>query len=79
MSIGMCFEDLFVSRVDRRYMDMSETLMEYEKLEIEVKRLTGFNFEMLKKLFAAGWTLTPPKYESLEGLVELHILSDIGG
>ena len=79
MNIGICFDDLFVSRVDRRYMDIRETLIEYEKLEIEVKQLTGYNFETLKKLFADGWTLVPPKYESLEGLMELHVSSGKGG
>ena len=76
MGIDMCFDNLFIPRFDRRYKTISETLMEYEKLEIEVKQLTGFNFETLKMLFAAGWTLVPPKYESLEGLTTLHVVSD---
>ena len=43
------------------YRDLVDTLIEYEKLEIDVKQLTGFDFKCLRDLFAKGYTLTPPK------------------
>lgn len=52
--------------------DIYQDLMRYEKLEIEVKQLCGFNFECLKELFAMGFTLKPPEYElSLNQIIKL--------
>lgn len=45
----------------RRYLDLTKQLVEYEKLEIEVKQLSGYNFTVLRELFAKGYTLEPPK------------------
>ena len=37
-------------------------LRHYDELETEIGQLTGYNLETLRKLFAAGYTLTPPEY-----------------
>lgn len=42
-------------------VDNAATLREYQQLEADVRYLTGWNFRQLLKLFAAGWTLTPPE------------------
>lgn len=39
---------------------IAQELMEYEKLEIAVKQLTGYDFRCLYELFKMGWTLEPP-------------------
>lgn len=41
--------------------DYSKSYRKYEELEYEIKQLTGKDLACLKALFAAGWTLTPPK------------------
>lgn len=38
-------------------------LQRYEKLEIEIKQLTGFSLEALRDLFAMGYTLRRPEYD----------------
>ena len=38
-------------------------LQRYEKLEIEIEQLTGFNLEALRDLFAMGFTLKRPEHE----------------
>lgn len=58
----MCF-------LSPNYASLTEELQKYEKLEIEVKQLIGMNFECLRELFAAGYTLTPP--EPRKSMVEL--------
>ena len=40
---------------------IAQELMEYEKLEIAVKQLTGYDFKCLYELFRMGWTLERPK------------------
>lgn len=50
-----------LSDIIRRYRDIVQQLVDYEKLEIEVKQLTGYNFAVLKELFAMGYTLQPPE------------------
>jgi hypothetical protein len=52
----------FISK-GRDRLDISQELMRYEMLEIDVKQLCGFNFECLKELFRMGYTLKPPEYE----------------
>ena len=39
---------------------MGEEFRRYEKLEFEIRQLTGHDLEQLRKLFAAGYTLKPP-------------------
>lgn len=39
---------------------IAQELMEYEKLEIAVKQLTGYDFRCLYELFKMGWTLERP-------------------
>jgi hypothetical protein len=39
---------------------IARELMEYEKLEIAVKQLTGYDFKCLYELFRMGWTLERP-------------------
>lgn len=39
---------------------IAQELMEYEKLEIAVKQLIGYDFKCLYELFKMGWTLEPP-------------------
>lgn len=39
---------------------IAQELMEYEKLEIAVKQLTGYDFRCLYELFREGWTLERP-------------------
>ena len=56
----------------RDHLDISQQLMRYEKLEIEVKQLCGYSFECLKELFRMGYTLCPPEYElTLSDMVKL--------
>lgn len=43
-----------------RIVDICQELQRYEKLEIEVKQLTGHNFESLRNLFLLGYTLQHP-------------------
>lgn len=43
--------------------DLVNTLVEYEKLEMEIKQLTGFNLKQLRTLFAMGVTLKRPEYD----------------
>ena len=42
---------------------IAQELIEYEKLEIAVKQLTGYNFKCLYELFRMGYTLKPPDHE----------------
>lgn len=51
---------MFFNYIDR-CIELGQELQKYEKLEIEVKQLTGYNFEALRYLFAKGYTLEPPK------------------
>ena len=51
---------------------LHEELMRYEKLEIEIKQLTGFNFDTLRTLFAMGYTLKPP-----ETATEAYLMSNL--
>lgn len=48
-----------------RIVDLCQELQRYEKLEIEVKQLTGHNFESLRNLFALGYTLQNPTAQHL--------------
>ena len=43
----------------------------YDELETQIRQLSGYNFETLEKLFAAGYTLTPPDYSSTHSLSEM--------
>lgn len=43
---------------------ITQELMEYEKLEVAVKQLTGYDFRCLYELFQMGWHLEPPKSAS---------------
>ena len=40
---------------------MCEDFKRYERLEFEIRELTGHDLEQLRKLFAAGYTLKPPE------------------
>lgn len=44
------------------------TLRAYSEMEIALINLTGYNVEKLVNLFAAGYTLQPPKQSSFEDL-----------
>ena len=41
-----------------------KTLADYEMMNESLIKLTGYSMETLVKLFAAGYTLAPPKYEN---------------
>lgn len=43
---------------------IAQELMEYEKLEVAVKQLTGYDFRCLYELFRMGWSIEPPKNAS---------------
>ena len=62
----------------RRYSDIAKQLVDYEKLEIEVKQLTGYNFTALKELFMRGYTIEPPKSNKsiLAEMTELGVDED---
>lgn len=53
---------------------IAQELLRYEKLEIQVKELTGYNFECLHELFRMGFTLKAPEYE----LTSTQIVKIIG-
>lgn len=40
------------------------TLREYQELDLKIEKLTGHSLGNLERLFAAGWTLEPPKKPS---------------
>ena len=44
---------------------LSKELQRYQKLEIEIETLTGFDLDELRRLFAAGYTLTCPNVDGL--------------
>lgn len=53
----------------------SRLLEKYYELECKIRMLTGKDLESLERLFAAGWTLEPPKEQTslLEAMAELAI------
>ena len=48
----------------------SETIRAYDEMETTLINLTGCDMKKLIELFAAGYTLHPPKYASLDDLVK---------
>ena len=57
---------------DDRSIALSRELRRYEELEIQIKQLTGFDFENLKELFMRGYTLQEPAPSgSLTDMVEV--------
>ena len=70
MSIGICFGS---SKYDGDYCGDQFTIMEqsniirlYDEKKIHIiESITGLSLDELIRLFAAGYTLTPPKYGSL--------------
>ena len=51
---------------------LAQELIEYEKLEVSVKQITGYDFKCLLKLFSMGYTLKPPDREiSMSEILEL--------
>lgn len=52
------------NRLPIQLRDTYKYLREYEKLEHKVIELTGYDLDKLVELFAAGYTLRPPKYNS---------------
>lgn len=59
------------SDIIRKYSDIVQQLVDYEKLEIEIKQLTGYNFMTLRELFAMGYTLEPPRAVTSSALADL--------
>ena len=57
-------------------MDLTNTLVEYEKIEMGIKQLTGFNLKQLKALFAMGVTLKRPEYDPSPN--QLATLAELG-
>ena len=49
----------------------SRTLRYYDELATRIRQLTGYSLEILEKMFAAGYTLTPPDYSSIPSLSEI--------
>ncbi len=53
-----------------QFVYAAEELQKYQKLDLSLMQLAGFNVEELLGLFAKGYTLTPPTYTSLSGLID---------
>lgn len=50
----------------------NRTLDAYRDLDFKIEKLTGYSLGNLERLFAAGWTLEPPKRPSnMRDLAEL--------
>lgn len=50
----------------------AKRIQDREALIHDLEYLSGYHLETLKDMFAAGWTLTPPKYEegSINSLID---------
>ena len=46
-------------------MMLGRVVERYQKLELEIRHLSGYDLGELKRLFAAGCTLTCPNVDSL--------------
>lgn len=46
-------------------------LATYQKLENDIKFLTGYDIRQLKRMFAAGFTLKPPDYLPMNTIVDI--------
>lgn len=53
LAITACMDDA------RRMAERS--LREYQEMDMKIEKLTGYSLGNLERLFAAGWTLEPPK------------------
>lgn len=49
----------------------SRALRYYDELATRIRQLTGYSLETLERMFAAGYTLTPPDYSSSPSLSKL--------
>lgn len=57
-----------------QFVYAAEELQKYQKLDLSLMQVAGFNIEELLDLFAKGYTLTPPTYtQSLSELVDKEI------
>ena len=56
----------------------SRQLRYYDELATRIRQLTGYNLETLEKMFAAGYTLTPPDYSSSPALSEMAEMIEKG-
>lgn len=69
-------ESIAFQSILRSGSDLVNTLVEYEKIEMEIKQLTGFNLKQLRALFAMGVTLKRPEYDL--SLNQLMTLGELG-
>ena len=53
------------------YHNASKTLRHYEETETKLIKVSGFDMEKLIELFAAGYTLQPPKHADLNDICKL--------
>ena len=52
-------------------MMLGRVVERYQKLELEIRHLSGYDLNELKWLFAAGYTLTPPDLSNRPSLAEI--------
>lgn len=45
-----------------QFVYTAEELQKYQKLNLSLMQVAGYNVEELLELFAKGYTLTPPTY-----------------
>lgn len=64
-------KDAWKSAMSDPISSQSRTLRYYDELACRIRQLTGYSLETLEKMFAAGYTLTPPDYSSSPALSEL--------
>lgn len=64
-------KDAWKSFISDPISSQSRTLRYYDELAGRIRQLTGHELETLERMFAAGYTLTPPDYSSSPALSEM--------
>ena len=63
---GFRFSDIFSGYTRKK----SDLIRYYDEKNTTLRQLTGYDIEKLIELFAAGYTLEPPKYSTFDELLK---------
>lgn len=71
----MSKQESFYSRIsDWNYVRVAYELDRYHQLEHIIHLLSGYSLETLKQLFARGYTLEPPNYDTATLVEALELM-----